>query len=106
MAYQINWHFQDPTTFNNGWQLLWQGKANQDIATKERNMLYKKLIKELKPQMIADGRKANKSNTFYYSDTEIYKKIHACIDTINKNLKEDNDETRKYIDILKSTGEY
>ena len=80
MVYSINWHFREKTEFSNGWQLLWQGKKNQDIALKKRNELYKQLIKALKPQMIADGRKPNKTNTYHYWDTPIYKEIHAQID--------------------------
>lgn len=106
MVYSINWHFREKTEFSNGWQLLWQGKKNQDIALKKRNELYKQLIKALKPQMIADGRKPNKTNTYHYWNTPIYKEIHAQIEIVNNNLKADNDETKKYIAILKERGEY
>lgn len=106
MAYQIIWHFQDPTKFENGWQLLWQGKWNQDEAIRIRKAHYKALVKALKPKMITDGRKAIKSNIYYYWSTPEYKEWMAKIDEINKHLKEDNDETNKYIELMKQTGEY
>lgn len=106
MAYQIIWHFQDPTKFENGWQLLWQGKWNQDEAIRIRKAHYKALVKALKPKMIADGRKAIKSNIYYYWSTPEYKEWMDKIDEINKHLKEDNDETNKYIELMKQTGEY
>lgn len=106
MAYQIIWHFQDPTKFENGWQLLWQGKWNQDEAIRIRKAHYKALVKALKPKMIADGRKAIKSNIYYYWSTPEYKEWMDKIDEINKHLKEDNDETCKYIELMKQTGEY
>ena len=106
MAYSINWHFQEKTEFSNGWQLLWQGKYNQDNWKKQRNDLYKGLIKALKPYMIEDGRKPNKSNVYYYSHTGEYKAWMSQIHKINEMLKIDNDETRKYIAIMKETGEY
>ena len=106
MAYSINWHFQDKTEFVNGWQLLWQGKANQDKAMKIRNDLYKGLIKALKPQMLADGRKPNKTNVYHYWRTDEYKAWMPQIDKVIENLKADNDETRKYIALMKETGEY
>ena len=56
--------------------------------------------------MIADGRKPNKTNTYHYWNTPVYKEIHAQIDIVNNNLKADNDETKKYIAILKERGEY
>ena len=106
MVYSINWHFQEKTEFSNGWQLLWQGKKNQDIALKKRNDLYKGLIKALKHQMIADGRKPNKGNVYYYSDTPEYKAWMTVINKVLTDLKADNDETKKYIAILKERGEY
>ena len=106
MAYSIIWHFQDPTTFKNGWELLWQGKWNQDEAISLRKRHYNSLVKALKPKMIADGRKPNKGNIYYYSDTPEYKEWMELIDKINNNLKIDNDETKKYIAILKERGEY
>ena len=106
MAYSIIWHFQDPTTFKNGWELLWQGKWNQDEAISIRKRHYNSLVKALKPKMIADGRKPNKGNVYYYSDTPEYKAWMTVINKVLTDLKADNDETKKYIAILKEKGEY
>ena len=105
-TYRINWHFSDKYEFTNGWQLLWYGKWNQDEAIKQRTKLYRKLVTALKPQMIADGRKPNKGNVFYYWSSPFYKEIMPLIDDINTKLKADNDETKKYIEIMKKDGTY
>ena len=106
MAYTIDFHWSGKKEFTNGWQLLWYGKFNQDEAIKERNSYYKALIKALKPKMIAEGLKPNKSNVFHYWNTPEYKEYMEKINMVNDYLGADNEETKKYIAILKERNEY
>lgn len=106
MKYSINFNFTGVKEFNDGWQLLWNAKWNQDEAIKQRKEFYKKLIKDLKPQMIADNRRPNKGNIYYYSHTEIYKFWMEKINDVNNRLLADNTEYKKFETLLKSNGDW
>lgn len=104
--YSINFNFTGVKEFNDGWQLLWVSKWNQDEAVKLRKEYYKQLIKALKPRMIADNRKPNKGNIYYYSTTPEYKEWMDKINDVNKRLSADNAEYKKYEAILKTNGDW
>lgn len=104
-TFSINFSFIGKKEFKTTWQLLWHGKFNQDEALKQRKELYKGLIKTLTPRMKADGLKPTKSNIFHYWHTQEYKDAFVKIDDINDRLGKDNEECKKYIEILKKLGQ-